>query len=258
MNSQVRKSQAGGQKVQHPSEEDVMAFPAKGAMRLTLFVVLALLPAGAYGLDDAKKAQAKGPVPKEPALREELLDLQKEDQEVRGEVLKELADMGITYGAKKTIKDPAKVKALLAPTRRLSDMDQKHVTRLNEILKKYGWPGKTLVGKDGAHAAFFLVLQAEKEVALQKRCLKLMKAAPKGEVESEDIAYLTDRVLVADKKKQLYGTQLQVKGGKFMPLPIENEANVDKRRAEMGMSTLEEYLDVAQEQYEKAAGKKKK
>src|SRR5207253_96399 len=138
-----------------------------------------------------------------------------------------------------------------------NEMDNKHRTRLKEIVKKYGWPGKSLVGQDGAHAAWLLVQHADRDLAFQKRCLKLMKAAPKGEVELQNIAYLTDCLLVADKKKQLYGTQLRLKGNTFQPRPIEDAANVDKRRAEMGMTSLAEYLESAQAEYDRSAGKKK-
>jgi hypothetical protein len=85
-----------------------------------------------------------------------------------------------------------------------------------------------------------------------KRCLDLMKAAPKGEVEPKHVAQLTDRILVKEKKKQIYGTELN---GKFVPEPIEDEANVDKRRAEVGLMPLAEYLKITREFYEKASGK---
>jgi hypothetical protein len=47
-----------------------------------------------------------------------------------------------------------------------------------------------------------------------------------------------------------------VKGGTFKPRPIEDEAHVDKRRAEMGMPALADYLETAQAEYDRAAGKR--
>jgi hypothetical protein len=46
--------------------------------------------------------------------------------------------------------------------------------------------------------------------------------------------------LINDGKKQLYGTQ---EG------PIEDEAHVDQRRAEMGMGTLAEYRALLKQVY---------
>ena len=225
--------------------------------RKTASAILLLFAAFAHGQDENKKGQDRGAALKEPAIREELLAMEKEDVEIRNSVIKELGEKSIPFGGSGPISDPAMVKAFLEPTRKMNEVDQKHRKRLKEIVKKYGWPGKSLAGTDGAHAAWLMVQHAERYLAFQKRCLKLMKSAPKGEVELQDIAYLTDRLLVAEKKKQLYGTQLQVKGSAFKPRPIEDEPNVDKRRAEMGMSSLAEYLEIAQAEYDKSAGKRK-
>jgi Family of unknown function (DUF6624) len=59
---------------------------------------------------------------------------------------------------------------------------------------------------------------------------------------------MTDRLLILrEKKKQLYGTQLVSKDGKLAPEPIEDEANVDKRRKELGMPPLANYLKMVNE-----------
>jgi hypothetical protein len=220
----------------------------------SLLVLFAALAQG----QERNNVRENESVVREPALREELLDMEKEDLDIRSSVIKELGAKGIPFGGSKPISDPAMVKAFLEPTRKMNEVDKKHRTRLKEIVKKYGWPGKSLVGKDGAHAAWLMAQHSERDLAFQKRCLKLMKAAPKGEVEPQDIAYLADCLLIAEKKKQLYGTQLQVKGGTFKARPIEDEANVDKRRAAMGMSSLAEYLEIAQAEYDRSAKKNEK
>ncbi len=124
-------------------------------------------------------------------------------------------------------------------------------------MDKYGWPGKSLVGKDGANAAWLLVQHADRDPAFQKRCLDLMKeAARKGEVSGQELAYLTDRVRVAQGEKQLYGTQFHTVDGRLVPQPIEDEPNVDKRRKEIGLSTMAEYEKLMHEVY-KTKDKKK-
>ena len=40
------------------------------------------------------------------------------------------------------------------------------------------------------------------------------------------LAYLTDRVLCAEKKKQLYGTQLETVNNELVPKAIEDEARL--------------------------------
>jgi hypothetical protein len=82
-----------------------------------------------------------------------------------------------------------------------------------------------------------------------------MAKLPKNEVSQPKMAYLTDRVRLAEGKKQLYGTQFTFVGGKWKLRPLEDEANVDKRRAEVGLSTLAEYVEVIEKQYGPGAKK---
>ena len=65
----------------------------------------------------------------------------------------------------------------------------------------------------------------------------------------KNLALLTDRVLLAEGKKQLYGTQFTFVNGKLKPHPIQDEANVDKRRAEAGLPPLAEYAKMLEKVY---------
>ena len=221
-------------------------------MKVVLPVFL-LLVSSVQGQDQDKKGQNQEPAATEPSLRQELLAMEKEDQQVRAAVLKALGEKGISPG--KPITDPALLKIFLEQSGKMAAVDEKSRARLKEVVGKHGWPGKSLVGKDGAHAAWLLVQHADGDLAFQKRCLALMKAAPKGDVEPQNVAYLTDRILVAEKKRQVYGTQVLRQGDVFVPQPIEDEANVDKRRAEIGLPPLAEYLKTTQAGYDKVAGK---
>ncbi|MBX7218831.1 MAG: hypothetical protein K1Y36_02710 [Blastocatellia bacterium] len=169
-------------------------------------------------------------------LRLELLQMEKVDQEIRNQLIAE-----------------TKGPAILT---KMQEVDARNTSRMEEILKKYGWPGKSLVGKDGAGAAWLLVQHADANPAFQKRCLEFMtKAAEKGEVSKPNVAYLTDRVLVAEGKKQIYGTQFKLENGELVPSPIEDEANVDKRRKEVGLQSLDEYKRMMKAVYQPASGK---
>ena len=97
------------------------------------------------------------------------------------------------------------------------------------------------------HAARLLVQHADMDRKFQHRCLDLMAALPKDEVSQSNIAYLTDRVLLAEGKNQMYGTQLKDVDGKLKPFPIEDEANVDRRRCEVGLPPLAKYLKKAEQ-----------
>jgi hypothetical protein len=226
-------------------------------MNLKVVLPICLVLTASVQRQDADKVGSeKETAAKEPALRKELLAMENEDQDIRVAVVKALGQKGISLGDAKPITDPALLRIFLEQSGKMTAVDQKNRDRLKKIVGKHGWPGKSLAGRDGAHAAWLLAQHADADLALQKRCLGLMKAAPKGEVEPQDIAYLTDRILVGEKKNQRYGTQLVQQGGRFVPQPIEDEANVDNRRADVGLPPLAEYLKVAQAEYDKVVGKK--
>lgn len=121
--------------------------------------------------------------------------------------------------------------------------------RLKKIVEKYGWPTIHLVGKKASRSAWLIVQHVNHDVRFQKRCLKLMKEIylrnPQN-ISLENIAFLTDKILVHTKKKQLFGTQFYVnkvnEKGVLMYCPIKDFKNLDKRRKEYGIPPFKEYL----------------
>lgn len=187
----------------------------------------------------AGAAKDRNATPKrEEAMRQELLQMVKEDQAARKEMLKMLAPDA-------------------AARRKIADIDRKNTARMKEIIAKYGWPGKKLVGDDGAHAAWLLVQHADRDRAFQKQCLTLLERAVKtNEAAAADLAYLTDRVLVAEKKRQLYGTQFRAVDGKMEPYPVADEKNLDQRRKEAGLPSFAEYQKTMEKLYKPKTEKK--
>jgi hypothetical protein len=183
---------------------------------------------------------------KQPELRAELVRLVIDDQNVRAEYDKFRRAHGLLVDDKtlneKLNNDPELKKDLLAIIRRMEETDEHGLLRLKEIIAEYGWPGKSLVGTEAAGAAWLLVQHSDRDVVFQRSALEAMKKLPLCEVENTHFAYLTDRVLLNEGKKQLYGTMLRKENGKFVPKPIEDEDNVDKRRAELGLQPLAEYI----------------
>jgi hypothetical protein len=159
-------------------------------------------------------------------LRAELIEMRDEDQRLRWRALE------------------ADGESAAAAWAAVSEADRRHTTRMREILAEYGWPGRTLVGVDGAHAAWLLVQHADHDLAFQRECLvRLDAAVDAGEAEAADCAYLEDRVAVAEDRPQRYGTQFRNDGERFVPAPIVDAANVDQRRAALGLSPLAEYAE---------------
>lgn len=125
--------------------------------------------------------------------------------------------------------------------------------RMEEIVSQYGWPGISLVGEDGADAAWLIVQHAVLDPALQTRCLPLLEEAVRaGEAKGFHLAMLQDRVLVRRGEPQIYGSQHDVdENGRMYPLPIADPADVDRRREAVGLEPLAERTRLLQEDHDR-------
>jgi hypothetical protein len=80
----------------------------------------------------------------------------------------------------------------------MGEVDQDNTRWLKGVVAWYGWPTRSMVGDDGAAAAWLLVQHADHDRAFQRRCLVLMQALPADQTSPEHIAYLADRVRSAE------------------------------------------------------------
>jgi hypothetical protein len=177
--------------------------------------------------------------PNAPELRRQLLRRTETDQDVRRRLIAWLNQHKSHEGpSKPSVNETEEYETLLAAIRR-TDEDNQHW--MKAVVARVGWPTATMVGNDGAHAAWLLVQHADADPQFQRQCLDRMLELPKTEYSQADAAYLTDRVLLAEGKQQLYGTQFAKIDGILQPRPIADEAHVDKRRASVGLRPLAEY-----------------
>ncbi len=122
-------------------------------------------------------------------------------------------------------------------------VDVANTARLREIISQHGWPGRSLVGNEGAHHAWLIAQHADRQLDFQREALELLaEAVSRGDAAQRDVAYLTDRVRMNEGREQVFGTQIaEVKDGNGVPWPVEDPANLDARRAAVGLSPFEEY-----------------
>jgi len=183
-------------------------------------------------------AQDKGSGTKDPELRLELVKRMKAEQEVREE-LEKVSPRNRRLDA--AAQQNSEVKAVLE---KMEQIDKDNLAWLKSTVAKKGWPTRSMAGPDGSLAAFLIAQHAVTDLEFMKTCLGHVRTAyKKGEADGQWVALMTDRLLILrEKKKQLYGTQLRAKDGRLVPEPIEDETNVDRRRNEFGMSPLADYL----------------
>lgn len=175
------------------------------------------------------------PAPWDATLRTELQRRYTEDQAVRDRVVA-LMQSGKPFDA-----------TLAAE---MQAIDSSNTAWLRETVAKHGWPDRATVGDSGATAAFLIVQHADRDTAFQAAMLPAIVAAhERGQIDGESVALLTDRLAAARGEPQIYGTQSSLVNGRLVLKPIRDSANVDARRAKMGMPSLQEYMRVMDSVY---------
>ncbi|WP_312362606.1 DUF6624 domain-containing protein [Sphingobacterium sp.] len=127
----------------------------------------------------------------------------------------------------------------------MSKVDKSNQLAVLPILEKYGWLPINNVGEKASDGMFY-VLQHTVDLDLFRRYLPSIKdLAKKGDTKSWYAALIEDRLLVHERKKQIYGSQVvtrpQKYQGKYFVWPIQNPNKVNELRKEVGLElTVEE------------------
>ncbi|MBF4518334.1 hypothetical protein IRZ71_18415 [Flavobacterium sp. ANB] len=121
--------------------------------------------------------------------------------------------------------------------------DSLNLIQVETIIDRYGWIGADKIGSQ-ANTTLFMVIQ-HAELPTQIKYLPIMRAAVKeGNAKAGSLALLEDRVALKQGKKQIYGSQVSwnMQTNEKFVAPLEDPDNVDKRRAEAGLPSLQDYL----------------
>jgi len=127
--------------------------------------------------------------------------------------------------------------------RKMTIQDQSNLKYVSRILKKHGWISYDTIGYKANQALFLIIQHADS--GTQEKYLPLLRQAVKDHKASgSELALLEDRFLIKHGKNQIYGSQVNCDstGKNCWVFPIDDEVNVDKRRIEVGLQPLAEYL----------------
>jgi len=129
---------------------------------------------------------------------------------------------------------------------RLRQLHEANARELELIIDDDGWPTPDSAGEDGAEAAWMVAMHSVSRPAFMRRCLGLLRsAANRDEALMRHAAMLEDRIRALEGQPQRYGTQLDWRSGRLTPMPMQDPAGVDSRRAAVGLAPLAETLATA-------------
>jgi len=148
---------------------------------------------------------------------------------------KELVELTTKYGwDSQEVKDKWEI---------IKPIDSVNLKIVCDILDSRGWLGADIIGGKGNHTLFLVIQHADLKV--QDKYMPIMReAVKKGNANARSLALLEDRVALGHGRKQTYGSQIGTnkETGENYVLPLEDPENVDKRRQELGLGNLEDYL----------------
>lgn len=114
---------------------------------------------------------------------------------------------------------------------------------LKREIPSHGWFDAPTYGADADDAAWLIVQHSDRDLEFQRQVLTLLTALPAGATNPRNLAYLSDRIAVADHRPQRYGTQVTCENGHEVPRDgLDDAGNVDARRAAAGLTPLRSYL----------------
>jgi hypothetical protein len=125
---------------------------------------------------------------------------------------------------------------------RMVELDAKNLMFLKALVRDKGIPTVDQVGENGVRWTWLLVQHASRGLQLQTTVLPMfVKRYEAGELGGDDVAKLTDRILVAQGKPQRFGTQFDWLSGQFEHHPAAEVAQIDAHRQELGLMPMSDY-----------------
>jgi hypothetical protein len=120
---------------------------------------------------------------------------------------------------------------------------------LRHAVRERGWPRRSVVGDTAAKAAWLMLQHTEFHDWADEMLPVLERLTDSGDVKRSELALFTDRVLMHRGQPQRYGSQFNFVDGRMVAYRIEDLAQLDTRRAAVGLPPMAEYVRVLGEAY---------
>jgi len=134
---------------------------------------------------------------------------------------------------------------MTALVKTIQEKDSMNLIKVTNILDEHGWLGADVVGNSG-NLTLFLVIQHSPPETQEKYLPMMREAVINGNAHTSHLALLEDRVACGKGQKQIYGSQIgqNQETGEYNVLPLVDPDNVDKRREEVGLGPIQDYVSM--------------
>ena len=123
----------------------------------------------------------------------------------------------------------------------LVHVSKKNVETVKYIISQIGFPTIASTSKKAYEAAVLVVLHSE-DIQLLTQSIKDLQNLDPTSIDRRDIAYMIDKSKIIQNLPQMYGTQYKIgKDNTITYIDIEKPDELEKRRAELGMESFDDY-----------------
>lgn len=115
--------------------------------------------------------------------------------------------------------------------------------KVTDLLDKYGWPTKEMIGEQGNWTICNVIQHSDNEIRI-KYLPMMRQAVQEKKLEPRFLVRAEDRITTERGDPQIYGGQMKYypETKSFNVWPVYDPVNIDKRRAEIGLEPIDEFL----------------
>ena len=131
---------------------------------------------------------------------------------------------------------------------RIEEVNAANTREVKALIATHGWFRVSVFGEQADRDAWLLVQHADHDPAFQRRVLEILEGLyPRGETSPANYAYLFDRVVLSQGRRQRYGTQGECDAGTWITKPLEQPEAIDRLRASVGLPPLAVYASMGRQ-----------
>ena len=162
------------------------------------------------------------------SIQTQLDSIWKTDQDIRFELIKLQQEGKMNSDETKEL------------VQQMKTQDSVNLEKVESILQN-GWPDD--LNMQGNQTIFLVIQHADLQTQKEYYAV-IEKAVQDNKTFPANLALLKDRMALREGKKQIYGSQIFIDSntGKKYVQPLQNPEGVDKLRAEVGLPSMETYL----------------
>ena len=129
--------------------------------------------------------------------------------------------------------------------RHFDRIDGENTRRLREIFAEMSWRDLRDISPSAAEQTFSLISHSNDIAFKKEMAAQFEPLAREGVIPGDRYANLVDDIALEEGSPQVYGMNFACHHGVYQPRPVIDPANLNARRAAIGLNSIEEYTTEA-------------